>query len=57
MEIDAWARRLEPFLDAGHPVLAIFRHDATGHATELAAALARAIGDRAAVAPDAAPSP
>ncbi len=47
VEIEAWARRLEPFLDAGHPALVFFRHNSTGRATELAADLARALGDRA----------
>ena len=56
VEILAWARRLEPFLDAGHPAFVFFRHDSTGRATELAADLARALGGRA-VGMDAAPSP
>ena len=56
VEIEAWARRLEPFLDAGHPAFVFFRHDSTGRATELAADLARALGGRA-VGMDAAPSP
>ncbi|MBI3746680.1 MAG: DUF72 domain-containing protein [Chloroflexi bacterium] len=42
-EIDAWARRLRPFLEVGHPVLAFFRHDETGRATELVAALREAV--------------
>ena len=39
VEIAAWAERLRPFLDAGHPVFAFFRHDESGRATELADAL------------------
>ena len=42
-EIDAWAARLRPFLDAGHPALVFFRHDEAGRATELALALAGAV--------------
>lgn len=38
-ELEAWAARLRPFLDAGHPVLAFFRHDDTGRAAELATEL------------------
>ncbi len=38
-EIAAWAERLRPFLDAGHPVFAFFRHDESGRATERADAL------------------
>ncbi len=41
-EIDAWAERLRPFLEAGHPAFAFFRHDETGRATELAAELTAA---------------
>jgi uncharacterized protein YecE (DUF72 family) len=29
-DLDAWAARIDPFLDAGHDVYAFFRHDATG---------------------------
>jgi uncharacterized protein YecE (DUF72 family) len=43
-EMDAWAARIEPFLAASHPVFAFFRHDETGRATELAAALAFRLG-------------
>lgn len=43
-EIEAWANRLRPFLDSGHPAMAFFRHDETGRATELAAALADSLG-------------
>ncbi len=46
-ELDAWAARIRPFLDAGHPVFVVFRHDETGRAPELAAELtALVIGDR-----------
>lgn len=38
-ELDAWAARLEPFLDAGHPVFVVFRHDESGRAAELATEL------------------
>jgi uncharacterized protein YecE (DUF72 family) len=44
-EIDAWARRFVPFLDAGHDVFAFFRHDdeglAPGRAIQLQAAVGR----------------
>lgn len=43
-ELQAWAARIRPFLDAGHPVLAFFRHDETGRAAEFAAEFA-ALGD------------
>jgi uncharacterized protein YecE (DUF72 family) len=43
-DIEAWAARLRPFLDAGHPAFVFFRHDETGRATELAAALGEAAG-------------
>jgi uncharacterized protein YecE (DUF72 family) len=46
-EIEIWAARLRPFLDAGHPALVYFRHDETGRATELAAALAEAVAPTA----------
>ena len=35
-ELDAWAARIRPFLDAGDDVYAFFRHDAVGRAGELA---------------------
>jgi uncharacterized protein YecE (DUF72 family) len=35
-ELDAWAARIEPFLNAGNDVYAFFRHDAVGRAGELA---------------------
>jgi uncharacterized protein YecE (DUF72 family) len=34
--LDAWARRIEPFIAAGDDVYAFFRHDAVGRAGELA---------------------
>lgn len=36
--LDAWANRLRPFLDAGDDAFVFFRHDAVGHAAELATA-------------------
>lgn len=42
-EIEAWAARLAPFLDAGTDAFVFFRHDETGRATEFAAALAAAV--------------
>lgn len=38
-ELVAWAARLKPFLEAGHPVLVVFRHDESGRAAELATEL------------------
>jgi uncharacterized protein YecE (DUF72 family) len=35
-EIDAWAARIRPFLEAGDDVYAFFRHDPVGRAGELA---------------------
>jgi uncharacterized protein YecE (DUF72 family) len=35
-DVDAWAARIRPFVDAGDDVYAFFRHDATGRAGELA---------------------
>jgi uncharacterized protein YecE (DUF72 family) len=43
-EIEAWAARLSPFLDAGTDAFVFFRHDETGRATEFASALAAAAG-------------
>jgi len=43
-ELDAWVARLEPFLDAGHPVFVVFRHDESGRAAELAAELTSMAG-------------
>jgi uncharacterized protein YecE (DUF72 family) len=37
--LDRWAERIRPFLDAGDEVFVFFRHDAVGHAGELAEAL------------------
>jgi uncharacterized protein YecE (DUF72 family) len=37
--VEAWARRLEPFLEAGLDVYAFFRHDETGMAARAAATL------------------
>ncbi len=42
-ELDAWAARLRPFLESNHPAMVVFRHDDTGRATELAAALSEAV--------------
>jgi uncharacterized protein YecE (DUF72 family) len=36
--LDAWAARLRPFLDAGDEAFVYFKHDALGHAAELASA-------------------
>ncbi len=44
LELDAWADRMRPFLSAGHPVLAFFRHDESGRATELADGLVTRLG-------------
>ena len=43
-ELFAWAARLEPFLDAGHPVFVVFRHDESGRAAELAGELTALAG-------------
>lgn len=43
-ELDAWAARIRPFLDAGDDVYAFFRHDPVGRAGELAQALLSRIG-------------
>lgn len=40
-ELRAWAARIEPFLDAGHPAFVFFRHDDTGRAAELALEMAK----------------
>jgi uncharacterized protein YecE (DUF72 family) len=42
-EIEAWARRLVPFLADGRDVYVYFRHDEEGRATELAAQLEAAV--------------
>jgi uncharacterized protein YecE (DUF72 family) len=44
--IDAWADRLVPFLEADRDVYAFFRHDESGRATELAAALEASVAAR-----------
>ncbi|HEY2917135.1 MAG TPA: DUF72 domain-containing protein [Candidatus Limnocylindrales bacterium] len=36
--LDAWARRLRPFLDAGDDAFVFFKHDPVGRAAELATA-------------------
>ena len=46
-ELEAWADRIDPFLDAGLPAFVFFRHDDTGRATELAAAFAALTGGSA----------
>lgn len=43
-ELDAWAARIAPFLDAGLDALVFFRHDETGRGTELADGLRIAVG-------------
>jgi len=35
-DVEAWAARIQPFLEAGDDVYAFFRHDADGRAAELA---------------------
>jgi uncharacterized protein YecE (DUF72 family) len=42
-ELDAWAERLAPFLEAGVDAFVFFRHDEAGGATELAAGLDAAV--------------
>jgi uncharacterized protein YecE (DUF72 family) len=42
-EIEGWATRLSPFLEAGTDAFVFFRHDETGRATEFAEALSTAI--------------
>jgi len=42
-EIEAWASRLAPFLDASTDAYVFFRHDETGRATGFATALAAAV--------------
>ena len=39
-EIDAWARRVEPFLSDGSDVFVFFKHDPVGRGADLALALA-----------------
>ena len=38
--LDGWAARLRPFLEAGDEAFVFFKHDALGHAAELATAFA-----------------
>lgn len=45
-QIEAWADRLVPFLDAGVDAFAFFRHDEIGRATGLASALETAVQRR-----------
>jgi uncharacterized protein YecE (DUF72 family) len=45
-DVDAWAARIRPFLEAGDDVYAFFRHDATGRAGELALELLDRVGQR-----------
>jgi uncharacterized protein YecE (DUF72 family) len=45
-EIDAWAARLEPFLDDGLDAYVFFRHDEHGRAPELATELAASVARR-----------
>ena len=45
-EIEAWAARLEPFLDAGDDAYVFFRHDEMGRGPELAMALTAAVAAR-----------
>lgn len=43
MELDAWAARIEPFMDAGHDAYVFFRHDEVGRGAELAVAFREAV--------------
>ncbi len=43
-ELIAWAARIQPFLEAGHPAFVFFRHDESGHAAELAAEMSALVG-------------
>lgn len=45
-EIETWAARLEPFLDAGDDAYVFFRHDEAGRGPELAMALSAAVAGR-----------
>ncbi len=45
-DIEAWAGRIAPFLEAGHDVFAFFKHDEHGGATRLALDLQRLVGSR-----------
>jgi len=44
-DIDDWAARLGPFLDAGDDAFVFFRHDEVGRGAELALDLQRAVSD------------
>jgi uncharacterized protein YecE (DUF72 family) len=44
--LERWASRIRPFLEAGDDVLAFFRHDPVGHATELAVDLSARLEGR-----------
>lgn len=46
-ELRAWADRIQPFLQAGHPAFVFFRHDDTGRAAELALEMANLVDGRA----------
>jgi uncharacterized protein YecE (DUF72 family) len=43
VELEAWAARLQPFLETGVDAFVFFRHDDAGRATELATALAESV--------------
>jgi uncharacterized protein YecE (DUF72 family) len=43
-ELEAWAARIQPFLEAGDDVYAFFRHDPVGRASELALELLERVG-------------
>ena len=45
-DLDAWAARISPFLEAGLDAYAFFRHDETGISPGRAIALAGRIGGR-----------
>ena len=45
-DVEAWANRIQPFLEAGDDVYAFFRHDADGRAAELALELLARSADR-----------
>jgi uncharacterized protein YecE (DUF72 family) len=50
-ELDGWADRVAPFLDAGDDVYAFFRHDEVGRGGELALELLARFPDQARAAP------
>jgi uncharacterized protein YecE (DUF72 family) len=45
-DLDAWAERVAPFLDAGHDAFVFFRHDADGTSALRAAEFARRVAAR-----------